>query len=69
MYLCCMNNTEIFTLALDLSAPWFVSETSFESSASSSLAKELHIYFKRGSEFEHEGQSGLKAYDTIDKTW
>lgn len=66
-----MNSTEIFTLALGLSEPWFVSETSFESSASSSLVKELHIYinFERGSAFEYEGHSGLKAYDTVDKTW
>ncbi len=66
-----MNNTEIFTLALGLCSPWFVSETRFESSSICSLSKELHIYidFKRGSEFAYENNSGLKAYDTVDKTW
>lgn len=65
-----MNSNEIFTIALNLSRPWFVETATFNAS-DSSLIKELHLYinFERGGEFELEDGTLCKAYDTEDRVW
>lgn len=63
-----MNSSEIFTMALGLSDPWYVSRVEFIDGASSK--KELHIWlsFSRGHRFR-VGEHEYPAYDTIDKSW
>lgn len=67
-----MDTTTLFTAALGLAEPWYVTSTDFKDAPDG--LKELHIYidFKKGSHFEcpMEGcpHSGT-AYDTIEHTW
>lgn len=67
-----MDTTTLFTAALGLEEPWYVTLTEFKDAADGS--KELHIYidFERGAHFECpiDGclQSGT-AYDTVEHTW
>jgi transposase len=63
-----MNSTGIFTMALGLSEPWYISKVEFIDGAHST--KELHLWlsFNRGHRFTVGGIEGT-AYDTIDKTW
>lgn len=63
-----MNSTEIFTMALGLSEPWYVSKVEFIEGKHSN--KELHIWlsFNRGHRFKLN-ENEYTAYDTIDKTW
>ena len=64
-----MNSTEIFSIALGLNRPWFVSNVEFVEVNSNK--KELHIYldFERGFRFNtHTGES-VAAYDTENKRW
>ena len=63
-----MNSTEIFTMALGLSEPWYVSKVEFIDGECS--GKELHIWlnFRRGHRFRVGDKEGT-AHDTIDKTW
>ena len=63
-----MNSTEIFTMALGLSEPWYVSNVEFIDGERS--RKELHIWlnFRRGHRFRVGDKEGT-AHDTIDKTW
>lgn len=63
-----MNSSEIFTQALGLSEPWYVSKFEFKDGEHSH--KELHIWlsFQRGQRFK-VGEKEYTAYDTIDKTW
>jgi len=63
-----MNSTEIFTQALGLSEPWYVSKVEFRDGKHSN--KELHIWlsFNRGDRFRI-GENEYTAYDTIDKVW
>lgn len=67
-----MDTTTLFTAALGLAEPWYVTSTDFKDAADGS--KELHIYidFQKGFHFEcpMEGcsHSGT-AYDTIEHTW
>jgi len=65
---------ELFQLALNVTAPWFVSDLKFDVEA-----KRLDVYidFEKGSTFEYEDTDNdeitkhqdLKAYDTADKQW
>jgi len=63
---------ELFQMALNVTDPWFVSDSFFDAKA-----KRLDIYidFKKGSTFRYFDQkedkeyTGLKAYDTSDKRW
>ncbi len=63
---------ELFQLALNVTAPWFVSDLKFDVEA-----KRLDVYidFEKGSSFEYEDtdeaqtHQDLKAYDTKNKTW
>jgi len=65
-----MNSTEIFTMALGLSSPWYVEQVEFKSSESEKY-QELHIYlnFERGSKFTSSFGERVGAYNTIEKTW
>lgn len=68
-----MDNLELFTAALMLNDPWFVSDVSFVKEDNTDKM-ELHITidFVKGSLFQcpHEGcNEMLSAYDTKQKTW
>lgn len=58
-----MNSTEIFTMALGLSEPWYVSKVEFIEGKHSN--KELHIWlsFNRGYRFKLV-ENEYTAYDT-----
>ena len=66
------DTTKLFTSALGLEEPWYVTSTEFRDTTDGS--KELHIYinFEKGALFrcpmENCNQSGT-AYDTIEHTW
>jgi transposase len=62
------NSTEIFELALGLTAPWFVEKVEFKTEGKE---RELHIHidFKKGHKFEQDDCSSSSAYDTKDRTW
>jgi transposase len=64
-----MNSTEIFTLALGLKDPWFISNVEILTNDNS--VKELHIHFgfTRGSKFKDEKGESCSVHDTQDKTW
>jgi transposase len=64
-----MNSSEIFTLALGLTAPWSI--TNVEILTDDDLIKSLHIHlgFKRGSKFEDEAGKKCSVHDTQEKTW
>ena len=63
-----MNSSEIFTLALGLAEPWYVSKVELIEGDQSK--KELHLWlsFTRGYRFTF-GTKEYTTYDTIDKTW
>jgi transposase len=65
-----MNTTEIFSIGLGLSSPWFVEHVEFLEPEEGGN-KELHLYlnFERGYKFTTEKGIPETAYDTIDKTW
>lgn len=65
-----MNSVDIFSMALGLESPWFVSEVKFEVSPEKGN-KELHIYidFAKGSKFLLDDGLSYNAYDTEDRTW
>ena len=64
-----MNSTEIFSIALGLNRPWFVSNVEFVEVNSNK--KELHIYldFERGFRFNTNTGESVAAYDTENKRW
>lgn len=64
-----MDAVEIFTMALGLSEPWYVSKAEFVDVDNS--VKELHLWldFTRGYKFSINGSVPSTAYDTEDKTW
>lgn len=60
---------EIFSKALGIENPWFVTEVNFDASAK---RLDIKIDFIRGSQFSFEKEgviSQYKAYDTIEKEW
>ena len=63
-----MKDTELFQLALGLSSPWEVQSSIFDPA---SKRLDITLCFPRGSLFCCPccGESGLKAHDTITKTW
>lgn len=63
-----MSSIEIFTMALGLLEPWYVSKVELIDGNHST--KELHLWlsFRRGHHFT-VGEHKSTAYDTIDKTW
>lgn len=67
-YLCVMDSIELFSMALGLSSPWYVSKADFIIGANG--GKELHLWisFRRGYSFTVNNVTG-RAYDTIEKSW
>lgn len=65
-----MNSTEIFSIALGLSSPWFVEHVEFKDSLAGGV-KELHLHlsFERGYKFSVGSGGQHSAYDTVDRTW
>lgn len=63
-----MNSTEIFSIALGLSSPWYVKDLIFSDSGNH---RELHIYldFERGHKFIQSDGSESTAYDTVEGNW
>jgi len=64
-----MNNSiEIFKLAININAPWYISNIELLAN-DSSVAKELHIYldFAKGEKFINSLGKLEGAYDTLEK--
>jgi transposase len=64
-----MDMQGIFSTALGIEKPWFVTEVNFDAKA---RRLDIHIDFIRGSTFPFEQDSVIgqyKAYDTIEKEW
>lgn len=63
-----MRETELFQLALGLSAPWFVQGCAFDPDK---RHLEIQIDFEAGGRFACPvcGRAGCKAYDTEEKRW
>ena len=63
-----MRDTELLQMALGLASPWQVSAAEFEPDQK---RLDIRLDFPKGSTFTCPtcGQTGLKAYDTIEKTW
>ena len=64
----CMNDRDLFALALGLTKPWFVSSVELDADQKK---LELSIDFERGSEFPCPecGAAACKAYDTEQWRW
>lgn len=65
-----MNSTEIFSIALGLSSPWYVEKVEFLNTSSES-SHELHLYlnFERGYKFLDNESNETTAYDTVNRKW
>jgi transposase len=63
-----MKDTELLQMALGLAPPWQVSAAEFDPDQK---RLDIRLDFPKGSTFTCPtcGQVGLKAYDTIEKTW
>jgi transposase len=65
-----MNSKEIFTLALNLSEPWFIEDIEMGISDKTILGRiDIYIDFKRGFKFKDELGNETAAYDTVDRKW
>lgn len=64
-----MKSTEIFTMALGLNDPWFVSKAEFVDAGKNK--KELHLWldFTPGYKFSIDGCAPQTAYDTVEREW
>ena len=64
-----MEAFEIFTMALGLQEPWYVTKAEFVNCEDSS--KELHIWidFTKGYKFCFGNGLTYPAYDTVEKVW
>ena len=62
------KNVDIFQMALGLTPPWVVASCEF---SPEKKRLDIRLTFPRGSVFvcPECGQSGLKAYDTLEKSW
>ncbi len=63
-----MRDIDLFQMALGLTPPWQVSDAQFDPNTK---RLDIRIDFPRGSTFTCPkcGQTGIKAYDTQDKSW
>ena len=64
-----MNSTEIFSLALGLTAPWFVSDLSFRNTANGNKELHLQISFHKGSKFPDSMDVLSSVHDTCERKW
>jgi transposase len=65
-----MNSKEIFSIALNLEAPWYIKDIRM-SKAESKLQGQVDIYidFYRGSQFKDKNGKECKIHDTVERTW
>jgi transposase len=65
-----MNSKEIFSLALNLSEPWFINDIQM-AIPKGSIAGEINIYidFQRGFKFKDKHGKETTAYDTVQRQW
>lgn len=66
-----MTQEELFSLALQIQAPWFIKEMKFDLPQGQ---LDIYIDFERGSVFDYQDEvlgikGKFKAYDTCEKTW
>ncbi len=59
-----MNSSQIFTLALGISEPWYVKEILFDKPGTQSAVLNIHIDFKKGSKFDSHS-----VHDTVERKW
>jgi transposase len=64
-----MNSSKIFTLALGLKSPWFISDVEILTNDDSVKALHIHLSFKRSSKFKDELGNSCSVHDTKTKTW
>jgi transposase len=64
-----MNSTDIFTVGLGLSSPWFVSNVELVELNSQEKELHIHIDFERGFRFVNSTGESVTAYDTENKIW
>lgn len=65
-----MKSTEIFTLALNLSEPWFVKEVKMQLPEDGKSGKiDIYIDFKRGYKFKEKKGNDSTAHDSVERQW
>jgi transposase len=61
-----MDTKNIFSAALGINAPWYISDVRFDSKAK---RLDIDLDFAKGSKFEVSGIGSFGAYDTVQKAW
>ena len=65
-----MNTTDIFAAALNLPAPWSISNIEFKPDSAGAMELHIELSFPRGSKFAcPECETEATAYDTTPRTW
>lgn len=65
-----MNSKELFSLALNLQAPWYIKDITLEKEHSKIFGRlTIHIDFEKGALFTLSDGHSYSAYDTELKTW
>lgn len=62
----------MFSMALGISEPWFISDITMEQSEKEPTRMEMHISvnYAEGSKFQYPGEAeAASVYDTHEKTW
>lgn len=60
------NSTEIFSIALGLQDPWYITEVKFDKE---NLQLDIHLSFTRGNKFKGEDGAEYTAHDTVERSW
>ena len=68
-YICKMNSTEIFSIALGLEAPWQVQTVRLVPVSPTEQELHIDIDFPRGTKFLSRTGEATTAYDTEEKRW
>ncbi len=61
-----MNSKEIFSIALGLEHPWYISSITFDKENSQ---LDIHLSFERGHKFESMDGELYTAHDTVERKW
>lgn len=65
-----MESKEIFSMALNISLPWYVENVTMNSGANKGTGQiDIYINFKLGSKFKDTTGIECPVYDTIQKSW
>lgn len=65
-----MNSKEIFTMALNLTAPWYVVDIKLQMPEKGITGRiDIYIDFKRGYKFKDKQGRQTTAYDTVEREW